>query len=53
MPEVFDFNHIDPSINEETKEELKEMYKYYHKLWWCHKKTVERHKKINLVVNLV
>ena len=29
------------------------MYKYYHKLWWCHKKTVERLKKINLAVNLV
>ena len=28
------------------------MYKYYHKLWWCHKKTVERLKKINLAVNL-
>ena len=29
------------------------MYKYYHKLWWCHKKTVARLKKINLAVNLV
>ena len=28
MKDLFDFNHIDPSINEETKEELKEMYKY-------------------------
>ena len=53
MKDLFDFNHIDPSINEETKEELKEMYKYYHKLWWCHKKAVERLKKINLTVNLV
>ena len=53
MKNLFDFNHIDPAINEETKQELKEMYKYYHKLWWCHKKTVERLKKINLAVNLV
>ena len=53
MKDLFDFNHIDPTINEETKQELKEMYKYYHKLWWCHKKTVERLKKINLAVNLV
>ena len=52
MKNLFDFNHIDPSINEETKKELKEMYKYYHKLWWCHKKTVERLKKINLAANL-
>ena len=33
MKNLFDFNHIDPTIDEETKEELKEMYKYYHKLW--------------------
>ena len=52
MKDLFDFNHIDPTIDEETKEELKKLYKYYHKLWWCHKKTVERLKKINLAVNL-
>ena len=52
MKNLFDFNHIDPAMDEETKEELKEMYKYYHKLWWCHKKTVERLKKINLAANL-
>ena len=53
MKKKIDFNHIDPTIDEETKEELKKLYKYCHKLWWCHKKTVERLKKINLVVNLV
>ena len=52
MKDLFDFNHIDPAIDEETKKELEQLYKYYHKLWWCHKKTVERLKKINLVVNL-
>ena len=53
MQNLFDFNHIDSSISKETQEELKKLYKYYHKLWWCHKKTVERLKKINLAVNLV
>ena len=53
MQNLFDFNHVDPSISKETQEELKKLYKYYHKLWWCHKKTVERLKKINLAVNLV
>ena len=41
MNNLFDFNHIDPTIDEETKKELEKLYKYYHKLWWCHKKTVE------------
>ena len=53
MKNLFDFNHIDPSIDVKTKEELEKLYKYYHKLWWCHKKTVERLKKINLVINLI
>ena len=52
MKKLFDFNHIDPTIDEETKEELKNLYKYYHKLWWCHKKAVKRLKKINLAINL-
>ena len=52
MKNLFDFNHIDPNIDEETKEELKKLYKYYHKLWWCHKKAVKRLKKINLAINL-
>ena len=52
MKNPFDFNHINPTINEETKKELKEMYKYYHKLWWCHNKAVKRLKKINLAINL-
>ena len=52
MKDLFEFNHIDPAMDKETKKELEKLYKYYHKLWWCHKKTVERLKNINLAVNL-
>ena len=52
MKDLFYFNHIDPTINEEKKKELEELYKYYHKLWWCHKKAVKRLKLVNLAVNL-
>ena len=52
MKDLFDFNHIDPTMDKETKKELEKLYKYYHKLWWCHKKTVKRLKNINLAVNL-
>ena len=52
MQNLFDFNHIDPSISQETQEELKQLYNY-HKLWWCHKKTLERLQKINLAINLI
>ena len=52
MKDLFDFNHIDPAMDKETKKELEKLYKYYHKLWWCHKKTVKRLKQVNLAVNL-
>ena len=52
MRDFFDFNHIDPTVDKETKKELEKFYKYYHKLWWCHKKPVKRLKNINLAINL-
>ena len=52
MKDLFDFNHNDPAMDKETKKELEKLYKYYHKLWWCHKKTVKRLKQVNLAVNL-
>ena len=52
MTEVFDFNHIDPNMDEKSKNELKDYYQYYHKVWWCYKKTLQRYKKINLGINV-
>ena len=52
MKDIFYFNHIDPTIDEKTKKELENFYKYHHKLWWCHKKTVKSLKNINLAINL-
>ena len=42
---VFEFNHIDKLLKEEEIEILKEFYKYYHKKFWCYKKTF-KHLKI-------
>ena len=42
MKDLFDFNHIDPAMDKETKKELEKLYKYYHKLWWCHKNSLPR-----------
>ena len=52
MKDLFLFNHIDPTIDEEKQKELEELYKYYHKLWWCHKKAVKRLKQQNLAAHL-
>ena len=35
---IFNFNHIDYSIGEEKIDELKALYKHYHKKWWCSRK---------------
>ena len=42
---VFEFNHIDKLLSEEEIKTLKEFYKYYHKTFWCFKKTF-KHLKI-------
>ena len=44
---VFEFNHIDKLLKEEEIETLKDFYKYYHKKFWCHKKTFKHFKIID------
>ena len=48
MEKIFDFNHIDPKIEPKELEEIKKLYKTYHRLWWCFKKLCEREKKLDL-----
>ena len=43
--DIFEFNHIDSLLSEEEIKTLKEFYKYYHKKFWCFKKTFQ-HVKI-------
>ena len=53
MPkDLFYFNHIDPAINEENFKELKELYKYHHKLWWCYEKAAKQFKQAYFAINL-
>ena len=45
--DIFEFNHIDSLLSEEEIITLKEFYKYYHKKFWCFKKTFKRFKIID------
>ena len=36
---IFEFNHIDKSLSEEQRETITELYKHYHKKYWCYKKS--------------
>ena len=49
---IFDFNHIDPHIQEEELEEIKKLFRFYHKRFWCLKRAHGRFKKMNLLINL-
>ena len=50
--DIFTFNHIDASIDEVRLLEIKAFYRFYHKLWWCHKKTYRCFKRMNLFCKL-
>ena len=45
--DIFEFNHIDSLLSEEEIKTLKEFYKYYHKKFWCFKKTFKHFKIID------
>ena len=49
---IFKFNHIDKSKTKEEIQEIKELYKYYHYKYWCHRQAFKQFKKLNLAINL-
>ena len=46
---IFSFNHIDPSIEEKELEKVKNLFRTYHKLWWCFKKLHKHEKRADLI----
>ena len=50
--DIFDFNHIDSLLTEDEVKTLKEFYKYYHKKFWCFKKTFKHFKIIDESVTI-
>ena len=50
--EIFNFNHIDKNISKEKLSEIKALYQFYHKRFWCYKKAFKYFKRLNLAINL-
>ena len=50
---VFHFNHIDPEHQEETLNELKQLYEFYHRVWFCYKELHRKSKHAFLFSNLL
>ena len=44
MKDIFEFNHIDPSISKSDVKTIKDFYSYYHKKYWCFKKCYKSYK---------
>ena len=47
MKDIFEFNHIDKSLNKEDIEVLKDFYKHYHKKYWCFKRCYKSYKNLD------
>ena len=44
MKDIFEFNHIDPSLKKSDVETLKDFYSHYHKKYWCFKRSYKSYK---------
>ena len=44
MKDIFEFNHIDPSLSKSDVQTIKDFYSYYHKKYWCFKKSYKSYK---------
>ena len=44
MKDIFEFNHIDPSLSKSDVKTIKDFYSYYHKKYWCFKKSYKSYK---------
>ena len=48
MADIFEFNHIDPSLSESDINTLKDFYSYYHKKFWCFKRSYKSYKFLDI-----
>ena len=49
---IFNFNHIEKSIRPDKLDEIKSLYKFYHKKFWCYQQAFKYFKRLNMTVNL-
>ena len=49
---IFNFNHISKNLSNEKINEIKNLYKYYHKKYWCYKKLFQHYQKMHLSTNI-
>ena len=50
--DIFEFNHIDNLLSGDEIKTIKEFYEYYHKKFWCCKKTYKHFKVLVESINI-
>ena len=50
--DIFEFNHTDNLLSEDEIQTIKEFYEYYHKKFWCFKKTYKHFKILDESINI-
>ena len=50
--EIFNYYHISKDLSDEKINEIKDVYKYYHKKYWCYKKSFQHYQKMHLSTNI-
>ena len=52
MKDIFEFNHIDQNLSKEDIKTIKEFYRYYHKKYWCFKKSYNSYKFLDNFISI-
>ena len=50
--DIFDFNHICPTMDQETLQTVTDFYRFYHKKLWCAKRAFKKFKRLNLALTM-
>ena len=50
--DIFEIKHIDNLLSEDEIKTIKEFYEYYHKKFWCFRKTFKHFKIIDETINI-
>ena len=50
--DIFEFNYIDNLLSEDEIKTIKEFYEYYHKKFWCFKKTYKHFNILDESINI-
>ena len=52
MKDIFEFNHIDKTLNDNKIKIIKDFYSHYHKKYWCFKRSYKRYRLLDETITI-